>query len=271
MPIITFTTDWNNSDYYHGAVKGAILSSCPDVTFVDISHNIHPFNILQASIVLRYCYKNFPEGTIHLIEVNNEKKNQPYLLVEKNKQYFIASDSGVYSLLFDDMPDAIVKLNGRESGKDSTFPSLDIFTRAICKLVNNESLEKLGELVTSLPRRAPLLPAYDEAVINGSVIYIDSYANAITNISEELFNKIGKKRRFEIFVQSNHYRINKISDSYSHVPPGELVAVFNSANMLEVAINQGNAAQLLNLDTNSVIRIKFYENSGNPELTLFSN
>ena len=56
-----------------------------------------------------------------------------------------------------------------------------------------------------------MLPAIDESVINGSVVYIDSYKNAITNISRELFDQIGKGRPFEIFVQSNHNRIDRLN------------------------------------------------------------
>ena len=101
-----------------------------------------------------------------------------------------------------------------------------------------------------------MLPTIDESTINGSVIYIDSFRNAITNISRELFDQIGKGRPFEIFVQSNHYKINRINKKYSDSSTGEMLALFNSLGLLEIAINSGNAADLLNLSVNSVVRIK---------------
>jgi S-adenosylmethionine hydrolase len=104
-----------------------------------------------------------------------------------------------------------------------------------------------------------MLPTIDESVINGSIVYIDSYRNAITNIPKELFEKIGKNRPFDVFIQSNHYKINKINKTYSETSAGELLALFNSLNLLEIAISSGNAADLLNLNINSIIRIKFYD------------
>ena len=102
-----------------------------------------------------------------------------------------------------------------------------------------------------------MLPAIDKSDINGSVIYIDSYRNAITNITYELFKQIGKGRAFDLFIQSNHFHINKINEKYNESSSGEILALFNSVGFLEIAINQGNAADLLNLDVSSPIRIKF--------------
>jgi S-adenosylmethionine hydrolase len=83
--------------------------------------------------------------------------------------------------------------------------------------------------------------------------------NAITNVSKELFDKVGQGRKFEIFVQSQHNKVEKIAKSYNDVDPGDLLALFNSAGLLEIAINNGYAAQLLNLNNGSSVRIKFYE------------
>jgi S-adenosylmethionine hydrolase len=89
------------------------------------------------------------------------------------------------------------------------------------------------------------------------VIYIDSYQNVITNITKELFDRLTGNKKFEIFVQSKHYRITRISKHYYDEEAGDLLAIFNSAGLLEIAINNGNAARLMNLDTNSTIRVEF--------------
>jgi S-adenosylmethionine hydrolase len=66
-------------------------------------------------------------------------------------------------------------------------------------------------------------------------------------------------RDFEIFVQSNHYIIKKINRFYHETSAGEILALFNSVGLLEIAMNSGNAADLLGLSTNSSIRVKFAE------------
>jgi S-adenosylmethionine hydrolase len=104
-----------------------------------------------------------------------------------------------------------------------------------------------------------MLPTIDESVINGSVIYIDSYRNAFTNISLDLFHQIGKGRAFDILVQSNHNRISRLNQRYGESSQGEILALFNSIGLLEIAINGGNAADLLDLSLNSSVRVKFKE------------
>lgn len=256
MPIITLTTDWNKNDYYVGAVKGAIYSNHEDVKVVDITHQIKPFNIFQASFILRNCYPYYPDGTVHIIGVKTEAySDQKYIIAECKNQFFLGTDNGIFSLLFkDDDPVNYYTINDI---KETSFPSLDIFAEIACKLVNGDKAEKLGTEKDSIIRRVPLRATIEDNVVIGSVVYIDSFQNAITNISKDLFDRVGNGKPFKIYVQSNHYVISKINKTYQETSVGELLAIFNSLNLLEIAINGGNAAELLNLDTNSSIRIKF--------------
>jgi len=258
MPIITLTTDWKANDFYVGAVKGKILSLCPDVTIVDISHQVTSFNITQAAFIVRNSYTNFPHGTIHILGVNTEgSKDQPFLVAKYENHYFIGTDNGIFGLLFANDPEQIVAI--KTTGDIKSFSGLTVFAETACRLVTGDKIESLGTKVQTWQKRVPIRAAIEESVINGSVIYIDSFRNAITNISKELFERIGKKRRFEIFVQSNHYKISKLNNYYHETSPGEILALFNSVGLLEIAINKGNAADLLNLTTNSSVRIKFFD------------
>jgi len=255
MPVITLTTDWNKEDFYIGAVKGTIYSQCENATVVDITHQIKPFNIYQAAFILKNTFRFYPQGTIHIIGVKTEAyKDHQYMAAELNGQYFLGTDNGLFSLLFrDDDNVNYVSLDYELS----SFPVLDVFAKVACKLIQGEKFSILGKEVKEVERRVPLRATIDETSIIGSIVHIDSFQNAISNVSRDLFNRIGKERPFKIYVQSNHYVISKINNSYQETSIGELLAIFNSLNLLEVAINGGNAAELLNLDTNSTIRIKF--------------
>ncbi len=258
MQIITLTSDWHKNDFYVASIKGNILSECPDVRIVDISHQIQSFNIVQTAFVLRNCFRNFPAGTIHIIAVNSEPDDErPLVLVKALDQYFISCDNGIFGLLLDEPPDKIIRIN-TGAGDNGTFVALNIFSRVACELAKGKKPENTGTVQKTLNKHVPVLPAIDDSLINGSVIYIDSFRNAVTNIPRELFERIARKRPFEIFIQSNHYKIDKINNRYNETSAGELLAIFNSCGLLEIAINKGNAADLLNLGTNSVIRVKFY-------------
>lgn len=255
MPIITLTTDWDKRDYYIGAVKGAIHKLCSNVTIIDISHQVKTFNIFQAAFILLNSYKNFPPGTIHIIGVKSDyTENQKPLIVEFENQYFIGADNGIFSLLFDDKP---LKSFEIEQKQATSFPELDIFVPAASSILNGTAIENIGKLNDTINRRVSLHATIEDSIIIGRIVYIDSYQNAITNITTEIFDKVGQGRSFKIFVQSNGNVISKINKIYQETAPGELLAIFNSAGLLEIAICEGNAAELLGLDTNSTVRIKF--------------
>lgn len=267
MAIITLTTDWNKGDYYVGALKGKILSKDASVTIVDITHQVQPFNIMQAAFIIRNCWFEYPKGTVHIVAVNAALSKKRHLLViEREEQYFIVSDNGIAGLLFGEKPDKVFRVNNSNNGDH--FLSFNNYVDTAFRIIQGEELTKIGKPVDDFISQIPLRPVIEKNLINGSVIYIDSFSNVITNISLDTFEKVGGGKPFEIFVQSNHYRINKLNKTYSESASGELLALFNSIGLLEIAISNGNIADLLNLTTNSTIRVKFYEEKPASDLKL---
>jgi S-adenosylmethionine hydrolase len=258
MHLVTLTSDWNESDYYIGAIKGRILSICPEANIQDLNHQIKPFNTSQAAFVVRNCYPNFPEGTIHIIAVNTEpEQSSPLIAAKIDNHYFLCADNGIIGLIAKSEPQVVVSLNKKGAVESESFLSLSVFTEAACDILSGKKIEELGSKLTEYIQQVPLRATIEENTVTGSVIYVDSYANAITNISKELFDRIGKGKQFKILVQSRHYTIDKINLTYSETSPGDLLALFNSVGLLEIAIRNGNAAKLLKLNTNSTIRIEF--------------
>ena len=260
MQIITITSDWNEYDYYVASLKGKLLTHCPEARIVDISHQVKPFNTAQAAFLIRNSIPNFPENTIHIIAVNSEPEEGGQLLAaRKAGQYFLCADSGMLGLLGGPEPELVVRINELQEHKSTSFISMSIFADVACKLSGGTPLEKLGTPATSYNKQVPLRPTIEDHTITGSVIYIDSYQNAITNISREFFERVGKGKPFQIFVQSKHYVLDRINNRYNETPPGDLLAIFNAAGLLEIAIRNGNAAGLLKLTTSSTIRVEFKE------------
>jgi len=258
MSVITLTSDWNKNDYYVSAVKGSILSRNEKARIADISHTIKVYNSTEAAYLIRRSYLWFPAGSVHLNFVNSEPgPDQKFLLVESAGHFFIGTDSGFFSLMLDENADKIIELTILEQGNEKRFPGIRTFTSAACDLIEGKAPEELGDSVDSFHEKMPIRATVNENIISGSVIYTDSYGNAITNIPENLFVRMGKERDFKVFVQSKHYVVHKISSAYNEVPEGNLVAVINSAGLLEIAIRAGNAKKLLNLGNNSTIRVEF--------------
>jgi S-adenosylmethionine hydrolase len=101
-PIITLTTDYGTGDHLVGVLKGVLLKINPEVTIVDITHEVTPFDLLDGALAIASAYSYFPPRTIHVVIVDPGvgTERRP-LLVSGQNQYFIAPDNGVLSGVFD--------------------------------------------------------------------------------------------------------------------------------------------------------------------------
>jgi len=236
------------------------LRQLADAIIVDITHQVPPFNIRHAAFVLRNCYKEFPQGTIHVIGVDTESKlDAPHIAVYANNHYFVGAENGIFSLILDVKPDKIVELNITQDSDNLTFPTKDVFINAACHIARGGTLEVIGTpKATFSVERSSFKAIFDNNSIRGSITHVDSYGNAITNIKQDLFKQIAKGRNFTIHLGNRgHYTINKILKKYSDVTSGEALALFISTGQLEIAMNEGSASSLMGLHLNDIIRIEF--------------
>lgn len=257
MAIITLTTDLGYKDFYQAALKGSILSQLPNASIVDISHDVSAFNIPQAAFILRNAFHYFPKGTVHLIGIDsvfNEKTR--YLALKYREHFFVGSDNGIFSLLFEEEASEIVELNIMQDLKYLHFPLSDIFPKAASHLAKGGKLRDIGIPVSGVEDRMTLQPVIERDIIRGSVIYIDSFQNIITNITKEIFTHVQLNRDFTLFFKRNE-SISQLSWHYNEVPEGEKLCLFGISNHLEIAINKGNASGLLGLNLGDIVRIEF--------------
>lgn len=251
MPVITLTTEWRPDDIYSGIIKGMICRLCPGATIIDNAYNIPPFNISHASFIIRNTFLNYPLGSIHIICVRTEaQKGEDYLIVRSREHYFIGTDNGIFNLILNADPEEIIRINPGP-GMDE----LEIFARTAAGLYEGRKPEQLGTPLKSISERVPLRATLDKEVIIGSIIFIDSYGNAISNITREIFYRVFENNEFRISVQSNKNYTGVISNSYNDVPVGDLLARFNSLDLLEISINGADVAELLSLEVGSAIRV----------------
>ncbi len=252
MALITLTTEWREDDFFYGILRGKLSSSCPDVVVVNNAGGIPPLNIMHGAFVIRNTFSHYPEGTIHLVFVSSEGSGrQPHLVVKSRGHWFIGADNGIFNLILNSEPELIISLRNEDHADEIT-----LFVRAASAIAAGQPAEKLGTRVPGLSERVPLRATIDRNVIIGSVIFIDSYGNAITNITREVFSRVFDERPFRILIKSNKYYTEKISRLYSDEPVGEIVTLFNMLDLLEVSINGANLCQLFGVDTGDAVRVE---------------
>jgi S-adenosylmethionine hydrolase len=251
MPVVTLTTEWRPDDIYHGIIKGKLCSMCPGIAIIDNAGNIPAFDILHASFVIRNTYNNYPKGTVHIICVHSEAvKEENYLVVKARGHFFVGTDNGIFSLILNGDPDEVIKIDNK-AGADE----LEVFAKAASDLMAGKKLPDIGKPYKDIVERMPLRATIEKDAITGSIIFIDSYGNAISNITREVFSRVFEGKEYRILIQSNKNYSDQIVERYSDVPVGELLSRFNSLDLLEIAINGANVSELLSLSIGTVVRI----------------
>lgn len=255
MSIVTFTSDFGNQDYYVAIIKGAILCQQRQIQFVDITHNVKNYDIVQAAFIFKNAWQSFPQGSIHLLSINDfDNAHQGFLVIKHEGHYFIGPDNGLFWLVFEKIPDEVYELPKTEN---SNFPLKDIYAKAVAHITTQKSLQTIGNRLHNIVQRIALQPVTSKSHIRGSVVHIDNFENVIVNINKELFEKISKNRPFSLYFK-RHDPITQLSQNYYDVPVGEILCRFNSADCIEIAINMGKAASLLGLKVEDVVQIDFH-------------
>ena len=279
MSIITLTTDYGLKDHFVGALKGKILSDFSEAKIIDISHNIDPFNTVEASYIIGVAYSSFPKGTVHIIGVDAElNKENRHIALQWNDHFFICADNGILSMLTQKIvPQKMVAINIHDR-LPIEATDLDVFVTVACHLAKGGLLNVIGKEINTIKQVTELQPsvAADKSAIKGHVIYIDHFGNVVTNITKKLFLEIAKGRPYEIILKervNQNKNIKNIWPKYSDIATtdnypvknyeGDKLALFNEAGFLEIAIFRsnpttvGSANSLLGLNYWDVISIKF--------------
>jgi S-adenosylmethionine hydrolase len=249
-PIVAFLSDFGTRDHYAGTLKAVVLSVCPDANLVDIGHEIPAHDVLAGALELAACYRYFPAGTIFLVVVDpGVGSSRRGIAADCGDYKFVAPDNGVLSAVFlETPPRKVIELTERKYARATvsrTFEGRDRFAPAAGWLAKGIALVSMGKTVSNyhvidLPR-----PGVAADRLAGEVVRVDRFGNLITNIDRRALEQFAGGRPIAITIGDRD--IARIVATYAEAPPGELCALFGSTDHLEIAVNAGDAAQVLGL------------------------
>lgn len=256
--IITLITDFGVSDEYSGVMKGVILSINPDCLIIDITHQITPMDIREASFILNNTYPYFPSGTIHIVVVDPGvgSLRRPLLLIA-NGHFFVGPDNGVFTtILMKDDQRKIYELTNKMyflPTLTSTFQGRDLFAPVAAHLSLDLNPEDLGQEISDPITLPDFTPQVSNNQIEGKVIHIDRFGNLITNIQQNLFTSFTKGKKFSIQIAS--LSLERITLAYHEGKEDEPLALFGSSGWLEISVNKGSAKNLLEVEKGEIVRV----------------
>jgi len=259
MTVLTITTDFGNTNGFVGVMKGVIYGIAPEVKIVDISQLISAQNVLEAAYAMWRAVPFFPPGSVHVgvVDPGVGTKRRP-IGAHLGDQYFIAPDNGLLTpLILDAERDGqIVEFVHLDNSKfwlpkvSNTFHGRDIFAPTGAHLAAGVPLRELGTSITDPIRLDMPRPEKTEDGWRAHVTIIDVFGNLTTDLPAAAL-----EGRRDVLIRIHDREIEGIVDSYGHGEVGDLVAVVDSEDYIEVSVVNGSAARTLNANTGDVLEI----------------
>jgi S-adenosylmethionine hydrolase len=256
LGLITLTTDFGLHDGYVAATKGAMLAIAPDVSLVDVTHQVPPQDVAAGAYILFSAYRYFPVGTVHLAVVDPGVGSQRRAIAVETPDYrFVGPDNGLFSGVFHCEPKwNVVEITNAavfRSAASPTFHGRDIFGPVAAHLCNGVPVAGLGPPVTDPIRLDIWTIQVRDNVVVGRIVHVDRFGNGISNLDRR---QVGHG---EVGVRVGKNVFDGIFRTYTDVPEGEALVLYGSEDTLEVAINGGNAAQKLGLRRGDRVTVDF--------------
>ena len=245
MSIITLLTDFGTADSYVAEMKGVLLSRAPEVTLVDVSHQVSPGDVRAGQYLLGRSWQQFPPGTVHLAVVDpGVGTPRRALAAEAAGHRFVAPDNGLLSFLPVDARFVSLPV---PSDAAPTFHGRDVFAPAAAALAVGAPLEGLGSPITDASRSPLPTPHHDGTAVMGEVLYVDRFGTLVSNIP-------AREVEPGVRIRVAGTDVGSLRRTFADVERGALVAFVGSGGTVEIAVRDGSAARLLGVGVGAEVR-----------------
>ncbi|MFQ5896326.1 MAG: S-adenosyl-l-methionine hydroxide adenosyltransferase family protein [Nitrospinota bacterium] len=263
-PVVTLTSDFGLTEPFIAMMKGVILGINPEVQLVDLSHDVPPFDIFGAAVLLHSAYHFFPRGTIHVVVVDPGVggDRRPILAATEN-YFFVGPDNGVFSFIYEDPAFQWVRhvtaVDYFMTKVSATFHGRDVFAPVAGYLSAGVEPRQFGPKIGDFVRIPLKKPELDpDGTVHGEIVYVDRFGNLITNIETETFWEAESVAGGTCPVlQVGDITIRALVGSYLEAAPGEPAMLFNSWKHLEVFIPTQNAAERMGFGVGAPLVVTF--------------
>ena len=274
MNHLVFQSDFGLVDGAVSAMYGVAYTVEPRLNIHDLTHDITPYNIWEASYRLIQTIRYWPQGTIFVSVVDPGVGSDRKSVVVKTASghYVVTPDNGTLThiIRFDGI-EAVREIDEHvnrlpRSGESYTFHGRDVFAytgaRLAAGIIDFEGVgpETKPEDLVRLPIIEPRL---EGSAVCGTIDVLDvRFGSLWTNIPRTLFLQTGVHYgdRVSITIENDtrcvYRNIILFAKSFADVYMGEALAYVNSLDCMAVAINQGSFARAYNIGTGNSWRIR---------------
>ena len=258
VSVITLATDFGTRDWFVGTMKGVIAGIAPKVRVIDLTHDLPPGDIRGGAFGLAASCRYFPTGTVHVAVVDPGVGSQrKAIAVQTARSLFVGPDNGVLSWAL--AKEKITAIHALENEAyflqpvSRTFHGRDVFAPIAAHLSLGVAIKKFGPALRNFVRLDWPEPRKQRGGIEGEVVYIDRFGNAVTNLESSLLRG---SETASCVVYAKHRKACPLKTFYQAGAPNTPVALVGSSGLLEIAVNGGSAAKALGvrIGTSVVLR-----------------
>lgn len=263
-PTIVFMTDFGTANDAVALCKAVIFNIAPEARVMDITHQVTPFQIEEASRFLYGVTPYYPAGTVFLVVVDPGVGTSRKAVIVKSKkgQFFVLPDNGIISAVIDrdglEGANEITNQNWMiQAAVSSTFHGRDIFSPAAAHLAEGWDYTIAGPKVPQLVSLTPKIASEDDRGVTGDIIGLDDpFGSLISDITREQFEKLGYVQGDKITLQLNKKPVTlPFEKTFMNVPVGDILLYVDSRGRVALAVNQGNYSKKFNVEPPATIFI----------------
>jgi S-adenosylmethionine hydrolase len=261
MPVITLLTDYGLKDSYVAEMKGAILRIAPDVSLVDISHDVGNYSIEEGAFHISRSVPYFPDGTVHVGVVDPGVGSQRRgIIIQAKGAWLVGPDNGLLAPAAERLGvERVFEITKRDllpERVSDVFDGRDTFGPTGALLSKGVDPEDLGVEIHDYTRLESYQPRVSRDCVEATIIHVDGFGNLVTNVTYEVLDRLGVEdgALIEVGVGDKEYQLPYVR-RFSAVPEGELLLLVAGGGYLEFAVNQGDASDRLGIGKGDRVRL----------------
>ena len=240
--MIVLFTDFGFCGPYVGQMRAVLARVAPGIPVIELFNDAPAFDPLLSAYLLAAYVEEFPVGTVFLCVVDpgvGSAARKP-VVVRVDGRWFVGPDNGLFEVVARRGEQAVWhEITWRPEKLSATFHGRDLFAPVAAMLTQ-------GTMVESLTMNSR--PGFTGPEELTRIVYIDAYGNAMTGIRSA---QVPHNTRL-VIAGRNLSRVTTFADA----PPGEAFWYANANGLVEIAVNQGNAATILQLSLGDELEIK---------------
>jgi S-adenosylmethionine hydrolase len=260
-PVITFLSDYGLTDDFVGVCHAVIAGICPSAQVIDVTHGVPRGEVRAGALILRSALPYLPVG-VHLAVVDPGvgSDRRGVAVRTADARFLVGPDNGLLSLAADRAGGVVEAVDISHSpfalpAVSATFHGRDVFAPVAARLAGGAALADAGEPCDPGGLVALELPVarVADGILVAHVLYVDRFGNVQLDVEEPAFD-VG--RTLEVATASGRSERARYVRTFADAGAGELILYKDSYRRLALAVNQGDAADVLAVTPGDELRIR---------------